>query len=284
MVSKIPLDPASGIAVFCPPAGRTKPWWLSSVHLTVLDYWWNGMTGKKALWAQPACDPDLPEQLRLLVARDRRGSVLPPGQQARQPALRRWLLQRDLSRHSGSIVYPDSLHKTDRLLLARAQNAVDTVLGSQVRAAGLLEADEPALRRHEWEVACATLELTRVRGLPSADAQTGAMTAAVLDAQQRALTLAVEATTSRIRALERYAEQVAAADVAYQDWQVALRQAGLNDVYLDLVARTAADELAVAELDELTGRAAIMAGVVKSSLRDATAAADVLALPEERAG
>jgi len=237
------------------------------------------MTGKKALWAQPACDPDLPEQLRLLVARGRPGSQLPPGQEGRPPALRRWLQQRDLGRHSASIIYPHNLDRTDRVLLARAQNAVDTVLGSQLRAAGLLEPDEPALRRHEWEVACATRELTRVRGLPSADAETGAMTAAVLNAQQRALMLAVEATTSRVSALERYAEQVASAEDAYEDWQAALRQAGLNDVYLDLVARTAADELAVAELDELTGRAATMAQVVKSSLRAATAAAEVLVLP-----
>jgi hypothetical protein len=237
------------------------------------------MTGTKALWAQPACDPDLPERLRMIVARGRPGSQTPPGQAERPPVLRRRLQQRDLGRHSASIIYPHNLDQTDRVLLARAQNAVDTVLGSQLRAAGLLEPDEPTLRRHEWEVACATRELTRVRGLPSADADTGAMTAAVLDAQQRALTLAVEATTSRVSALERYADQVAAAEDAYQDWQVALRQAGLNDVYRDLVARTAADELAVAELDELTGRAAVMAQVVKSSLREATAAAEVLELP-----
>jgi hypothetical protein len=237
------------------------------------------MTGKKALWAQPACNPDLPEQLRLLIARGRPGSQAPPGQPVRSPALRRWLQQREISRHSASIIYPHNLDQSGRVLLARAQNAVDTVLGSQLRAAGLLEPDEPTLRRHEWEVACATRELTRVRGLPSADAETGAMTAAVVDAQQRALMLAVEATTSRVSALERYADQVAAAEDAYQDWQAALRQAGLNDVYLDLVARTAADELAVAELDELTGRAAFMAQAVKSSLHEATAAAEVLELP-----
>jgi len=241
------------------------------------------MTGKKALWAQPACDPDLPEQLRTLLARGRPGSESPPGQEGRTPTLRRWRQQRDLGRHSASIIYPHDLDQTDRVLLARAQNAIDTVLGSQLRAAGLLEPDEPILRRHEWEVACATRELTRVRGLPSADAETGAMTAAVLEAQQRALMLAIEATTSRVSALERYAEQVASAEDAYEDWQAALRQAGLNDVYLDLVARTAADELAVAELDELTGRAANMAQVVKSSLGEATAAADVLVLPERPA-
>ena len=169
-------------------------------------------------------------------------------------------------------------------MLARAQNAVDTILGSQVRAAGLLEPDEPALRRHEWDIACTGRELTRVRALPAADAATGAMTAAVLDAQQRALALAEESTISRIRALERYAEQVAAADDAHRDWEAALGQGGLNDVYLDLVARTAADELAVTELGELTERAAATAHVLKSSLRDAVTTGAALALPASRAG
>ncbi len=109
------------------------------------------------------------------------------------------------------------------------------------------------------------------------------MTAAVLEAQQRALALAEEATISRIRALERYAAQVAAADDAHRDWQAALRQSGLNEVYLDLVARTAADELAVTELDELTDRAAITAQVLKSSLRDAATSGATLTLPAPRA-
>jgi hypothetical protein len=238
----------------------------------------------KPLWAQPACDPDLPADLRVVIARGRPPSDVPASTNARPWAPRRWRQQRDLDRHSDKIIFPHDLHGTDRLLLARAQNAVDTILGSEVRAAGLLEADEPALRRHEWEIACTSRELTRVRALPGADAEAGAMTAAVLEAQQRALALAEEATISRIRALERYAEQVAAADDAHRDWQAALRQSGLNDVYLDLVARTAADELAVTELDELTDRAAITAQVLTSSLRDANVAATVVALPRRQAG
>ncbi|HUA41216.1 MAG TPA: hypothetical protein VMA32_06615 [Streptosporangiaceae bacterium] len=238
----------------------------------------------KPLWAQPACDPDLPADLRVLIARGRpAGDALAAGNR-RAWAPRRWRRQRDLGRHSDKIIFPHDLHGTDRLLLARAQNAVDTILGSQVRVAGLLEADEPALRRHEWDIACTSRELTRVRALPGADAEAGAMTAAVLEAQQRALALAEEATISRIRALERYAEQVAAADDAHRDWQAALRQSGLNDFYLDLVARTAADELAVTELDELTDRAAITAQVLTSSLRDANVAAAVVALPQAQAG
>jgi hypothetical protein len=238
---------------------------------------------KKPLWARPACDPDLPAHLRVLVARGRPGAGAPADRKPRLPAPRRWRDQRDLDRQSDKVIFPHDLHPADRILLARAQNAIDTILGSQVRAAGLLEADEPALQRHEWEIACTSRELTRVRALPTPDTETGAMTAAVLDAQQRALALAEEATISRICALERYADQVAAADDAHRDWQVALRQGGLNDVYLDLVARTAADELAVAELDELTDRAAITTQVLESSLRDAVTTGAALTLPEPRA-
>jgi len=238
----------------------------------------------KPLWARPACDPDLPADLRLQIARGRPSAQSPADGKPRSSALRRWRQQRDLDRQPDKIIFPHDLHGRDRLLLARAQVAIDTILESEVRAAGFLEPDEPALRRHEWEIACTSRELTRVRALPAADAATGAMTAAVVDAQQRALALAEESTISRIRALERYAEQVTAADAAHRDWQVALGQGGLNDVYLDLVARTAADEVAVTELDELTDRAAITANVLKSSLRDAVTTGAALPLPASRAG
>jgi len=234
------------------------------------------MTGEKALWARPACDPDLPERLRLLVTRPRTRS---------RP--RRWLQDRELGRHPGQVIFPHDLPRTGRLLLARAQRAIDLITSSDVRAAGLLEADEPALRRHEWEIACAMRDLARVRALTArdggADPLAGAMTAAVLGAHQRAVALAEEATGSRVSALERYAGQVAAADDAHRDWHSALRLAGLNDQYLDLVARTAADEHAVTELGELADRAAVTMRVLRESLRDASAAAEVLALPPGKA-
>lgn len=238
------------------------------------------MTGEKALWARPACDPGLPERLRLLVTQPRTRS---------RP--RRWLQDRELGRHPGQVIFPHDLLRTGRLLLARAQRAIDLIASSDVRAAGLLEADEPALRRHEWEIACAMRDLAKVRALTpggdgggrgGADRGAGAMTAAVAGAHQRAVALAEEATGSRVSALERYAGQVAAADDAHRDWHSALRLAGLNDQYLDLVARTAADEHAVAELGELADRAAVIARVLRESLRDATAA-EVLAMPPVKA-
>jgi hypothetical protein len=226
------------------------------------------MTSSKPLWARPVCDPELPGRLRDAV-------VMPPaGGRAR-----RWLRERGLARQPGRVIYPYDLDPGGRRLLARAQNAIEVILGSDVRDAGLLEADEPALRRHEWEIASTACRLRAARELTTTDAEPGSMTAAVLDAQRHALAIAHDAAASRVTALERYADQVTAADAARRDWHTALRQAGLNDMYLDLVARTTADELAVAEIDELRARAAVTVQVLRDSLREASQAAEVLALP-----
>jgi hypothetical protein len=230
------------------------------------------MTGKRALWARPACDPELPAGLRELVAR---GDSVSRGQRRRR--------ERELARLAGQVIFPHDLDREMRLLLARAQNAISEILGSDIRAAGLLEADEPVLRRHEWDVACAVRSFTSVQELPGADPSVGQMTAAVLDAQHRALDLARQATESRIVALERYAGQVASASAAFLDWQSALQLAGLNDSYLDLVARTASDELAVTEIGQLTDRAAITAQALRDSLQRASIAAEVIALPPQQA-
>jgi hypothetical protein len=230
------------------------------------------MTSGTTLWARAACDPELPAELRRLIGL---GDAASRGQQRQRG--------RQIARLPDRVIYPADLDWDMRTLLARAQRAIDTILGSGILAASLFDADEPALRRHEWDVACALRSFTRVRALPAADAGAGEMTAAVVDAQQRAFDAAVAGTTRRISSLERYAGQVAAADAALRDWQTSLQQAGLNDTYFDLVARTAADELAVTELRQLTDRAAMMAQALTHSLGQVEAAAEVLALPP-RAG
>jgi hypothetical protein len=141
------------------------------------------------------------------------------------------------------------------------------------------------LKRHEWEVATALRDITELRAeytSSASAADAGPMTAAILASQHRALTLAQDATASRVSALETYAAQVEAADIAQRDWQGAMRVAGLNDKYLDLVARTAADQHAVAEITSLTEQAAIAAQVFQDRLQRATLAAEALALPSER--
>lgn len=100
-------------------------------------------------------------------------------------------------------------------------------------------------------VGTALRALTRRRaehGASLQEGEPGPATAAVLKRQQRALELALGSVESRLAALERYAAVLAAADAADRDMECALRVSSRNDSYLDLVARTAADTLAVTEL------------------------------------
>jgi hypothetical protein len=106
---------------------------------------------------------------------------------------------------------------------------------------------------------------------------------AVLEPHLRALQVAQDAIVSRITALERYATEVSTAGTAYRDWRDALRVSHLNDRYLDLVARTAADEHAVSEISGLTEQAAAAARAFRETVLQVSLAAAALALPEPEA-
>lgn len=186
-------------------------------------------------------------------------------------------------RYRDQIVGPLALDLSCRQLLLRAQRAIASVISSQVYATELHNTPhESVLRQHEWEIAIALRDITELRAEHASTAvagKPGPMTAAVLDSHQRALTLAWEATGSRVTGLERYAAQLEAADAAQQDWRDALKASGRNDKYLDLVARTAADEYAIAEISSLTKQAALAAQSFTDSLQHATLAAEALTLP-----
>ena len=187
-------------------------------------------------------------------------------------------------RDSSWVIEPSSLDDSGRQLLRRAQLAIGAILSSDAYTADLLDraAAQTALKRHEWEIASTLREITALRAgsctsLP--DASPGPMTEAVLESHRRALALAQQATTARVYALERYAQQVRVTDTARLDWQSALKIAGLNDRYLDLLARTAADDQAIAEITTLTGQASAADEAFRESLRRATIAAEALVLP-----
>ena len=185
--------------------------------------------------------------------------------------------------YSGRVIEPSSLDDSCRQLLRRAQRAIGAILSANVYAAGLLRhsAGEITLRRHEWEIASTLREITALRAKFDAnllDASRGPITDAVLESHRRALAVAREATASRVHAIERYAAQVRMADAARLDWQNALKIASLNDRYLDLLARTAADEHAIAEITGLTEQASAANEEFRESLHLATIAAEALAL------
>jgi hypothetical protein len=184
--------------------------------------------------------------------------------------------------------FPSALDRESRELLIRAQTAIssalDSVADDAVESPDIVA--EPALRWHEWQIAIALRDITDLQAEHefNAAASAGPLTASVLGPQQRALKLAQDAIESRVTALERYAAEVLAARSAFRDWQDALRISDLNDRYLDLVARTAADEHAVTEISGLTEQATAAAQAVREAMRQVGLAAAALALPEPAAG
>jgi hypothetical protein len=180
------------------------------------------------------------------------------------------------------IVVPSALDRKSRELLLRAQRAIAAAIDADDAAIEPGNAvAESTLLRHEWEIAVALRDITDLRaehGMNAA-ASVGPMTNTVLRSQEAALGHAHEAMAARVAGLERYAECVSAAATAYRDWQDSLRVSHLNDMYLDLVARTAADEHAVAEISGMTERTATTTEAFQQAVQRLSLAASALELP-----
>jgi hypothetical protein len=143
-----------------------------------------------------------------------------------------------------------------RVLLRRSQDAVDAVTSSEVYRAGLLD-EGVALAGQEWDIALALREQGRLRARRAelSAANAGAVTTALLDRQLQAAELADASVAARVAALERYAAEVREADAAYRDWQQAAALAELSGQHLDMLARTAADEHGIAEIQAMSQQA-----------------------------
>jgi hypothetical protein len=192
--------------------------------------------------------------------------------------------RRDRRLCRSKVIFPASLDETCQGLLERGQKAIGTILDSNVRAVGLLEnpVHDGLLRQHEWEIAGKLREITKFRSLLTENtlgSSAGPMTKDVLTAHKRAIELAQAATVARIVALERYAEQVSAADEAHRDWQQAVKLSKFNDGYLDLVATAASDEYATGEITDLAEQLAVAAEARRDRLHEADLTARVLTWP-----
>jgi hypothetical protein len=190
------------------------------------------------------------------------------------------------TRYRDLVVSPLALELECLKLLQRAQRAIATIVTSRVYAGDLRgTVEEPVLKQHEWEIAVALREITELLldlVWSYAGGTAGPMTTAVLVSQNRAISIARDATAARVQALESLAAQVAAAEAARRDWETAHRMAANNDKYLDLVARTAADQHATVEITGLAEQAAEAAQAFRETLQRAALAAEALALPEPR--
>src|SRR6266567_798475 len=124
-------------------------------------------------------------------------------------------------RQRDRVVSPLALELECRKLLQRAQRAIATIVTSRVYAGDLRgTVEEPVLRQHEWEIAVALREITELLlDLVSSygGGTAGPMTAAVLVSQNRAISIARDATTARVLALELLAAQAAEAAQAFRE-------------------------------------------------------------------
>jgi hypothetical protein len=185
-------------------------------------------------------------------------------------------------RYRDEVVSPLALELGCRELLQRAQRAIAAIVTSRVYAGDLRgTVEESVLRQHEWDIALALREITELLldlVASNAGGTPGPLTAPVLISQSRAISMARDGTTGRVLALELLAAQVAVAEAARRDWETAHLMAANNDKFLDLVARTAADQHATVEITDL----ADATQEVREALQRAAQAAEALALPESR--
>jgi hypothetical protein len=233
------------------------------------------MTGNVDVWGvEPVANPRLREAKRRRLVRMAKEQIAGRTGPVRQ------IRRRD------ELVSPLALELECRKLMQRCQRAISTIVTSPVYTGDLRgTVDEPVLRQHEWEIAIALREITELLlDLVGsyAGGTAGPMTTAILASQNRAISIARDATTARVLALELLAAHVSVADAARRDWETSHRIAANNDRYLDLVARTAADQHAVVEITDLAEQAAQSALAFRQTLERATLAAEALALPESR--
>jgi hypothetical protein len=191
---------------------------------------------------------------------------------------------RSVAAGDSRVIQAADLDDPSRLLMHRTQRAIRVMLEPRDFAENSLDEviTETTLRRHEWEIAASLREISKLRaehGTSAGADPPGPMTAAILDTQHLALTLATDSVTSRISKLELCAAELERADAADRDWRAAVKASGRNDQYLELVARTAADEHAVAEISDLTEHAAAAVQVFREHLGQASLAAQALVLP-----
>jgi hypothetical protein len=234
---------------------------------------------RDAAWAdamlrRPAVDPGIPAPDRALLTAP--GTLLTPACRGRPPRNRDYLPADPDKRgatgqpsgrvpasvaartYHGRYLTAADFDAPSRVLLRRAQDAADVVTSSEVYRAGLL--DQPAvslaLAGQEWDIAVSLREQARLRAARAGrSAGTGPQAAAMLDRQVRAARIAEASVAGRVAALEGYAAEVRGADVAYRDWLQARALVEVSRQHLDMLARTAADEHGIAELDTMSRQA-----------------------------
>jgi hypothetical protein len=161
--------------------------------------------------------------------------------------------------HHGRYLTDDDFDARSRVLLRRAQDAIDAITSSEVCRADLLDqaAVGVALASQEWDIAVALREQAQLRARRAEFSTIGAgpATAALLARQAEAAQLAESSIAARVGALEDFAAEVREADAAYRDWRQAAGLTELHAQHMDVLARTAADEHGIADVEAMARHA-----------------------------
>lgn len=193
---------------------------------------------------------------------------------------------RQLAAAQAHLIQPRDLTTDAQQLLARAQRAMTAGLDSTVHREKWLDAqrNEALFPQQEWAIARDLRAYSRVarKDQRAPEEVSSSTVAELLTTRQRVLKTSRQGIERRVAALEAYAEQVAEADARYAEVREIERLAAGSDELLALLARTAADDLAVTEIKGLTGEAAVVAATFTKALESAKQAA-VAALPVQSA-
>ncbi|MEU5994130.1 hypothetical protein ABZ806_34605 [Spirillospora sp. NPDC047418] len=157
-------------------------------------------------------------------------------------------------RYHGRYYLADDFDEESLGYIERTRAAIATISDSDIGRAGLLDdvANAVTLPRQEWEIARTCAELTRVKRQIEKVRSKHAGLTEVLEPQRRALEMPAEAIQRRVAALERYADRAKAADAQYLEWEAFKEIEEIEADVRELLARTAQDDLAVAEIDRLS--------------------------------
>ncbi|MFD9948445.1 hypothetical protein ACFWYW_44215 [Nonomuraea sp. NPDC059023] len=175
--------------------------------------------------------------------------------------------------NEGRYLLPEDFDTEARAILARAQEAIGTVLRSHVNAEGLLDDIRNAvmLPAQEWEIARLLAKLSSLRTEHRALLGRGVApeVAEVVAPLERALDSSEAAVLARVEALEGYAGHVAEAEAAYHArGQIEELRARLPR-YEELLAESGADALAVPEIERLAEDAGHLERALRRSVTSA---------------
>lgn len=195
----------------------------------------------------------------------------------------RWM-EKALAQARGRYVHPGWLTDEAAQLLARAQQAADTVLGSRLTKddmEGLGTANRVQMPDRIWFLAQSLHRYSRAMTASARTDGPGAALRELLAGERAALVTVRCAIEDQVAALEAYARQAQEVDRIAADRRAVERLEARSEALLDLVAETVASEVAVDEINPLTEKAAAVALSLTEALAAAKDAATA-ALPPGR--